>query len=204
MKKLTDIQIERIFWVVFFSLIIVFCFCFGYKAAGSEKYKFPLVEPIYIGHKIIQTGWCSYRRSDMNGKKYMALNYPAREGSVVIACADGQVVAAGQMSGDRYAGWKITILQTDGVTVEYCHVSGQWVLPPRQTASGFTLPGSQVKRGDPIGTVGRTGRTTGSHLRLVFYRNGEKMFANAETFGKDKDDFYYRVGSDNDLKFDII
>lgn len=168
-------------------------------------YAFPLQEPVYIGNKILCTAWYSYKRQDMNGTKYQALNYPAREGSIVLACNSGQVISCGQMSGDRYSGWKVVILQDDGVTVEYCHLSNQWVLPPRIGPKGIALPGSKVSKGDPIGTVGRTGRTTGSHLRIVFLKSGKRMFVAAETFGKAYDDFEYRVGNTkDDLKFDLL
>lgn len=168
------------------------------------EYAFPLQEPIYVGGKVLCTGWSSYCRPDMGGKEYKAGNYPAREGSLVLSCSSGTVIAAGQMSGDKNSGWKITILQDDGVTVEYCHLSSQWVLPPRLGAKGEKLPGTKVAKGDPIGTVGRTGRTSGSHLRIVFYRNGQKIFFSSKTYGMAYDDFEYRAGSKEDLRFDYL
>ena len=167
-------------------------------------YTFPLAEPVMVGNKILCTAWHSYQRPDMKGKDYEAGNYPAREGSIIYSCESGKVIAAGQMSGDRYAGWKITILQDDGVTVEYCHVSNQWVLPPRLGAKGEKLPGTIVTKGMPIGTVGRTGRTTGSHLRIVFYRDGKKIFFCSKTFGMPYEAFDYRKGNAEDLRFDCL
>lgn len=169
-----------------------------------SAYCFPLQEPVIINGKILCTAWYSYKRPDMKGEKYKAGNYPAREGSLILSCDDGIVISAGQTSGDRNSGWKITVLQDDGVTVEYCHVGSQWVLPPRIYAKDKKLPGTKVTKGMPIGTVGRTGRTSGSHLRIVFYRAGAKAFFSAESYGMVYEDFVYRAGSKEDLRFDYI
>jgi murein DD-endopeptidase MepM/ murein hydrolase activator NlpD len=176
---------------------------------GSRNYKFPLMEPIITkSGKILQTGWGSYQRPDMNGRWYLASNWPAREGSVVFSCNSGKVIFAGYSFCDRRSGLKIVILQDDGITVEYCHLESTWVIPPHLGFDNFNnliqLPGQNIKKGDPIGVVGRTGRTTGSHLRLVMYINGKQAFFNSTAFDKQFNTFDYHVGNDQDLKFDIL
>lgn len=84
-------------------------------------------------------------------------------GSQVRAAAGGRVVFAG-----RYFAYGIMleIEHWDGTRARYAHLSG--------VLSGVT-PGSEVLAGQPIGLVGRTGRTTGPHLHVELRREGRAV-----------------------------
>lgn len=149
-------------------------------STSDASYLFPVESPTYVGKKIWCTAWYSRVRTE-NGKayQYKALNYPAAYGSRILAVADG-VIVSHEVQG--YEGATLTIKLDDGVQVKICHLSRYEKLSGR------------VKRGDVIGYVGTSGRTTGPHLRIVFEKNGERFFVNAETFGMKFNDFYYPPG----------
>jgi len=71
-------------------------------------------------------------------------------GTHVDASADGIVVQAGPESG---YGNEILIDHGSGMTTKYGHLS-----------KIFVVVGQEIKRGQVIGAVGMTGKTTGPHL----------------------------------------
>ncbi len=79
-------------------------------------------------------------------------------GSKVIAPADGTVIFAGQHAG---YGNIIVIDHRFGYTTRYAHLQRMDV-----------KVGQQVSRGDVVGYVGRSGRSTGPHLHYEVWRNG--------------------------------
>jgi murein DD-endopeptidase MepM/ murein hydrolase activator NlpD len=80
------------------------------------------------------------------------IDFNAEAGTPVVAAADGVVLSAG-WQGDF--GNMIEVDHGAGLTTRYAHLS-------RMSAR----PGTMIKRGEPIGTVGNTGRSTGSHLHF--------------------------------------
>lgn len=202
-KKVNEIYIDlgvclkKLFkWL--FSLLLV-CFLIGWffgtpafaktkvkqvnKVPVIQTYLFPLANPQYTRQgQIICTSWYSKTRTEfINGRKttyeYKALNYPAKYGTDILASGDGIVI---DTLCDGYEGLTVTIQYDNGLTMRICHLSKQIV-----------LDGQRVARGQLIGKIGRSGRTTGSHLRIVVEKNGERVFCNAETWGLKYDDFYY-------------
>jgi murein DD-endopeptidase MepM/ murein hydrolase activator NlpD len=84
-------------------------------------------------------------------------------GSPVRAAAGGTVVFAGRY----YAyGLMIEIRHVDGSTARYAHLA--------RFARGLSV-GQPVQAGQPIGAVGRTGRTTGPHLHVELRRDGRAV-----------------------------
>jgi murein DD-endopeptidase MepM/ murein hydrolase activator NlpD len=79
----------------------------------------------------------------------------------VRAAADGLVTAAGRMSG---YGTMIHLAHGYGLGTRYGHLSRVVV-----------VPGQRVKRGDVIGYVGSTGRSTGPHLHYEVFRTGNQV-----------------------------
>jgi murein DD-endopeptidase MepM/ murein hydrolase activator NlpD len=160
-----------------FILIAVVMSC---AFANVNNSFFPLKSPVYYNGKIVCTSWYSQYRTE-NGKtyQYKALNYPAKFGTDIQASWGGIVI---DTLIDGYEGATVTILYDNGLTVRYCHLSKQMVLDG---------PNSRVSAGDIIGKVGRSGRTTGSHLRIVVEKNGDRTFCNAQTWGLKYTDFYY-------------
>jgi murein DD-endopeptidase MepM/ murein hydrolase activator NlpD len=88
---------------------------------------------------------------------HQGIDISTEKGQPVFATADGSVEAA-SYSGDY--GNLIVVKHAFGLVTRYGHLSS------------FTVkPGQQVKRGDVIGYVGSTGRSTGAHLHYEILAN---------------------------------
>lgn len=109
-------------------------------------------------------GWVSsdfgYRVSPFTQEKefHRALDIVSREGTLVIAPADGVVVAAS--STDYGYGNLLTVSHGYGLKTRYAHLSAFLV-----------KPGDRVKRGQELAKVGNTGRSTGAHLHYEILLN---------------------------------
>ncbi|MFF3673576.1 peptidoglycan DD-metalloendopeptidase family protein [Streptomyces sp. NPDC002120] len=88
-------------------------------------------------------------------------DFPAPQGSAVVATAAGTVTAAGW---NGAYGNQVTIRHANGVESSYAHLS-------RASVS----VGQEVKQGQEIGNVGSTGNSTGPHLHLEFKVNGARV-----------------------------
>ena len=116
-----------------------------------------------------------HRSDPIVGQRAMheGIDFNAESGTPVVAAADGVVLSAGWQSD---FGNMIEVDHGDGLTTRYAHLS-------RMNAKA----GSLVKRGERIGAVGNTGRSTGSHLHFevrmlgvaqnpaAFLRQGEEF-----------------------------
>jgi murein DD-endopeptidase MepM/ murein hydrolase activator NlpD len=90
---------------------------------------------------------------------HQGIDISTDKGQLVVAPADGTVESAAY-TGDY--GNLITLKHRFGLATRYGHLSGFEV-----------KPGQQVKRGDVIGYVGSTGRSTGAHLHYEILVNGQ-------------------------------
>ncbi len=92
------------------------------------------------------------RYDPFNGQTAMhrGVDMSGAVGEPIYAAADGRVLRAGRMRG--YGNF-IEIEHGSGITTRYGHMSRLYV-----------KRGDQVKRGEKIGGMGSTGRSTGSHL----------------------------------------
>lgn len=89
---------------------------------------------------------------------HMALDIAAPLGTALMASHGGQVIAVG-WGGDY--GKRVIIDHGDGLQTLYAH------------QSSFTVKeGDHVERGQMIGRVGSTGRSTGPHLHFEVRKNG--------------------------------
>ena len=95
-----------------------------------------------------------HRSDPIVGQRAMheGIDFNAETGTPVVAAADGVVLSAGWQSD---FGNMVEVDHGDGLTTRYAHLS-------RMNAKA----GSLVKRGERIGAVGSTGRSTGSHLHF--------------------------------------
>lgn len=102
-------------------------------------------------------GW---RRDPIDGSRefHKGVDIVAPMGTPVRASADGLVTAAGRMAG---YGSMVHLAHGFGMGTRYGHLSRVMV-----------APGQRVKRGDVIGLVGSTGRSTGPHLHYEVFRTG--------------------------------
>ncbi|MGH9455439.1 MAG: M23 family metallopeptidase [Terriglobia bacterium] len=82
---------------------------------------------------------------------HSGLDIAAPRGTAVEAAGDGIVLAAGRAEGGY--GNEIVIDHGSGITTTYGHLS-----------KIFVVVGQEVNKGEVIGAVGMTGRTTGPHL----------------------------------------
>ena len=92
------------------------------------------------------------------GAFHAGVDLTARHGTAVVAAADGVVSESG-WSG-RYGKRVLIRHGHNGLSSNYAHLSEY-----------YTTPGQVVRRGEVIGRVGRTGRTTSPHVHYeVRYR----------------------------------
>lgn len=109
-------------------------------------------------------GWVTsnygYRISPFTGEKtrHRGIDIASAIGTPILAPADGVVIFSGRK--ENFGNF-IMIAHGYGVVTRYGH-----------NAHNLVQPGQKVKRGDQIGTVGASGRTTGPHLHYEVWVNG--------------------------------
>lgn len=119
----------------------------------------PSVMPV----KGLITHGFAWRRDPFTGRRafHTGLDISARRGSPVSAPADGVVTRAGWLHG---YGKVVEINHGYGITSRYGHLHRIDV-----------EVGDVVQRGDGIGQVGSTGRSTGPHLHYEVLENGKSV-----------------------------
>lgn len=119
----------------------------------------PAVSPV----KGILTSGFGYRRDPVHGGRafHQGLDIAASRGFPVRATADGMVTRAGRIGG---LGKAIYVAHGFGVGTRYGHLSKIAV-----------EPGQEIRRGDVIGEVGNTGRSTGYHLHYEVHVDGKAV-----------------------------
>lgn len=111
----------------------------------------PAVLPINVKDYTMSSGY-GYRRDPVFGSSrfHAGLDFAAKTGTDVFATADGTVEVASRKSG---YGNCVDINHGYNYLTRYAHLSRVTV-----------REGQQVKRGEKIGEVGSTGKSTGPHL----------------------------------------
>ncbi len=89
------------------------------------------------------------------GKLHKGLDIAAPVGKPVLACADGRVIFTGSRKRFRRYGNTVLIDHGRGVYTYYAHLSNI-----------IAQKNQRVRKGQKIGLVGSTGRSTGPHLHL--------------------------------------
>ena len=133
------------------------------ETAGEQKEKIaciPSVMPINIKDYTMSSGY-GYRRDPIYGtaKFHEGLDFAAATGTPVFATADAVVEVADRK--DSY-GNCIDLNHGYNYMTRYAHLSQILV-----------KPGQKVKRGEMIGKVGSTGKSTASHLHYEVRFKGE-------------------------------
>lgn len=121
----------------------------------KEQYQFPLETTAWRISE--EYGW---RKDPLNGKEafHKGVDLACASGTIVLAGADGIVAAA------RHS-------QSYGNYLRLSHAKGEETLYAHMQYL-YVRTGEVVKAGEPIGTVGQTGRATGAHLHLEWLCNG--------------------------------
>ena len=96
-------------------------------------------------------------------KMHTGIDFTAKTGTPIYAAGNGTVVHPGDLGGSGY-GIQLVIAHGYGYHTLYAHMS-----------RAVARPGQRVKRGDLIGYVGSTGRSTAPHLHYEVIKNGRKI-----------------------------
>nr|WP_246566940.1 M23 family metallopeptidase [Gemmobacter fulvus] len=137
--------------------------------------KSPFANPIPSGRYRFTSGFGT--RNDPKGagrRMHEGLDFAGSYGTPITATADGTVIEAGW--GNGY-GRMVKIRHDFGVTTLYAHMSEIHV-----------SAGQRVSRGDRIGDMGNSGRSTGTHLHYEVHIGGRPV--NPMTFIKAASDVF--------------
>jgi murein DD-endopeptidase MepM/ murein hydrolase activator NlpD len=129
-----------------------------YRIAAEQM---PFSMPVRSNFRL--TSGFGYRRDPINGGRrlHAGTDFAGPRGTPILAGGDGTVVFAGRQSG---YGLMVEIRHPFGITTRYAHMSRIRV-----------SEGERVSRGDRIGDMGNTGRSTGTHLHYEVRRNGDPV-----------------------------
>jgi murein DD-endopeptidase MepM/ murein hydrolase activator NlpD len=115
----------------------------------------------------VAKGWISssygYRVDPFNGRRawHGGVDFAGRAGSPVVAVAAGVVTRAGR---DGAYGNSVQIDHGDGLVTRYSH-----------NRENLVTVGELVKKGQPIATMGSTGRASGPHVHFEVTRDGRSL-----------------------------
>jgi murein DD-endopeptidase MepM/ murein hydrolase activator NlpD len=112
----------------------------------SPLFAWPVEGPITSTYGRRRTGW------------HRGIDIKADRGAVIFAAASGVVVTADREP--RY-GRVVKIEHDGGFLTVYAH-----------NEENLVESGMRVAAGDPVGTIGRTGRATAHHLHFEIRRDG--------------------------------
>ena len=130
----------------------------------EERHRLLSATPAIAPVKGLLTSFFGTRRDPITGRResHPAIDIAASPGKPVLATADGFVTQAGS-SGDGL-GIAVFVSHGYGMTTRYGHLSRVAV-----------TSGQPVHRGDVIGFVGSTGRSTGYHLHYEVLVDGRPV-----------------------------
>jgi murein DD-endopeptidase MepM/ murein hydrolase activator NlpD len=129
----------------------------------EERLRWISATPAIAPAKGILTSGFGIRRDPMSGIRafHQGVDIAASPGQEVRAAADGIVVRAGRMGS---LGKAVYLAHGFGITTRYGHM-----------AELSVEPGQKVERGDVVGRVGSTGRSTGYHLHYEVWIDGSPV-----------------------------
>lgn len=123
-------------------------------------------------------------------RPHLGTDFAAPEGTPIMSVGDGQVL---ETKYHRHLGNYLKIKHNNVYCTEYLHLA--------RFADGIK-PGVEVKQGQLIGYVGKTGLATGPHLELRLWKNGkavdilkENLPASTKLGGQEKEEFLHKTAS---------
>jgi murein DD-endopeptidase MepM/ murein hydrolase activator NlpD len=131
--------------------------------ALAERRRWISATPATTPVRGILTSGFGYRQDPVSGKRSMhqGVDISTAPGRTVRATADGVVITAERVG---QLGKAVYISHGYGLVTRYGHLSSIEV-----------EPGQRVLRGDPVGRVGSTGKSTGYHLHYEVRENGSPV-----------------------------
>jgi murein DD-endopeptidase MepM/ murein hydrolase activator NlpD len=122
-----------------------------------EDQTMPAGSPVRSGYITSKFG---YRADPINGRRafHSGVDFAGKRGADVLAVADGLVIFSGERAG---YGRTVEIRHGNGLVTRYGH--NQKLL---------VKEGDLVKQGQPIATLGSSGRTTGPHVHFEVLKDG--------------------------------
>lgn len=129
----------------------------------EERSRWIAATPAIAPARGILTSGYGLRRDPLSGARsfHQGVDIAAAPGQAVRATADGLVVRAGNLGG---LGRAVVVAHGFGTTTRYGHLARLAV-----------APGQEVRRGDVVGYVGNTGRSTGYHLHYEVHVDGRPV-----------------------------
>ena len=126
-----------------------------------------LKQRVYPQGRPVSSGWISSyfgKRTDpFTGKpaNHTGIDFAGKSGAEVVAVADGVVT----WSSNRYGyGLMVEINHGNGYTTRYAHNS-----------ENLVAIGDEVRKGEVVALMGKTGRATGPNLHFEVLRDGRRM-----------------------------
>jgi murein DD-endopeptidase MepM/ murein hydrolase activator NlpD len=111
----------------------------------------------------VVTSKFGYRRHPISGRRsmHMGIDIAGKQGSDIVAMADGLVIFSGRKSG---YGNIVEVRHANGLETRYAH-----------NQRNLAKEGDLVRKGEVIAKLGSTGRSTGPHVHFEVRRNGEAV-----------------------------
>lgn len=126
-----------------------------------------LNDQAWLSGRPVEKGWISShygtRNDPFTGAPAMhdGIDFAGKEGANVIAVAGGVVTWTGSRSG---YGEMVEISHGDGLVTRYAH-----------NKQNLVEPGDVVRKGQPVGIMGISGRSTGAHVHFEVYKHGRSV-----------------------------
>ena len=130
--------------------------------SGKVRRHTPSILPLPTNTDWWETSPFGYRDHPFTGRKdfHNGVDISARPGTDILATANGVIQ---KVERDRLIGHYVAIDHGHGLRTVYGHLLQR---PNVQV-------GQQVKRGDVIGKLGNSGRSTGPHVHYAVHRSGQ-------------------------------
>ena len=111
------------------------------------KYFMDLIEDKYV---YVTGDWCE--RGTGGGQPHYGMDIAGKSGSVVYSPIDGEAVVKTNATAGRTIG-----VVADGTVIFFSHLDKR-----------FLKTGDKVRKGQALGTIGMTGRTSGPHVHIGY------------------------------------
>lgn len=144
---------------------------------ASRESQLHILESLMVDRKLkqqgtvtgrpIHKGWMSsrygYRTDPFNGRKawHNGVDFAGKSGADIVAVASGVVTWSGKKSG---YGQMVELDHGEGYITRYAH-----------NKQNLVNVGDAVKKGEVVGLMGSSGRSTGPHVHFEVYKNGRSV-----------------------------